>query len=171
MLSTTKCATTFVTSIVERMNVRQDILNQKKIMIIDDDQFSVLLSRMKLKKYVCDKNIIVVKESEKAIDFLEDQINGKTNSIPDLILLETMIENGKGWDFIIQFEELVKQTTHPIKLVILTCSQFFSDFKRSTQFAKVDGFLIKPLQMNQLITLFSDDEVESSTVLLNSFIV
>jgi len=153
------------------MSVRQDILSQKKIMIVDEDQFSVLLTRLKLKKYVDDENILVVKEVEKAINFLDNQIAGKTNLIPDLILLETMMEDGKGWDFITHYEELVKQTTHPIRLVILTASQFFSDFRRSTQFSRVNGFLIKPLQMDQLLTMFSDEEVESSAVLLNSFIV
>jgi len=153
------------------MSVRQDILNRKKIMIVDDDQFSILLTRLKLKKYVGEENIIIEKEVDKAIDFLDDQIKGKTNLIPDLILLETMMEEGKGWDFIMHYEELIKLTSHPIRLVILTSSQFFSDFRRSTQFSSVDGFLIKPLQLDQLITLFSDNEVESSAVLLNSFIV
>ena len=140
-------------------------------MIVDDDQFSILLTRLKLKKYVGEENIIIEKEVDKAIDFLDDQIKGKTNLIPDLILLETMMEEGKGWDFIMHYEELIKLTSHPIRLVILTSSQFFSDFRRSTQFSSVDGFLIKPLQLDQLITLFSDNEVESSAVLLNSFIV
>lgn len=153
------------------MNTRTDILNNKKIMVIDDDQFSVLLTKLKLKKYVGDENIIVLKEVDKAVEFLDDQIKGKTNEIPDVILLETMMEDGKGWDFILHFDEIVKHTNHPIRLIILTSSQFFSDFRRSTQFSRVSGFLIKPLQIDQFIRLFSDEEVESSTLLLNSFIV
>lgn len=151
--------------------VEQEKLNCKKIMIVDDDQFSTLLTRLKLKKYVGDHNIQVITKVDEAIEYLEDQINGKTESIPDLILLETMMEEGKGWDFIKYYEEIMKYTVNPVKFVILTSSQFFSDFRRSTSFGRVDGFLIKPLQMDQLIKLISEDEVEKSHVLLNSFIV
>jgi response regulator RpfG family c-di-GMP phosphodiesterase len=155
---------------VDCMNTKTDILNNKKIVVVDDDQFSVLLTKLKLKKYAGDDNVIAFKEVDGAIEFLDDQIKAKADDIPDVILLETMMEDGKGWDFILQFEEIVKHTNHPIRLIILTSSQFFSDFKRSTQYDRVSGFLIKPLQIDQFIRLFSDEEVESSTLLLNSFI-
>ncbi len=139
-------------------------------MVVDDDQFSTLLTRLKLKKYVGENNIQVISTIEKAIEYLEDQINGKTESVPDLILLETMMDEGKGWDFIKYYEEIMKYTDIQIKLVILTSSQFFSDFRRSTSFGRVDGFLIKPLQMDQLIKMISEEEIEKSQLLLNSFI-
>lgn len=150
--------------------VEQEKLNCKKIMVVDDDQFSTLLTRLKLKKYVGENNIQVISTIEKAIEYLEDQINGKTESVPDLILLETMMDEGKGWDFIKYYEEIMKYTDIQIKLVILTSSQFFSDFRRSTSFGRVDGFLIKPLQMDQLIKMISEEEIEKSQLLLNSFI-
>lgn len=139
-------------------------------MIVDDDQFSVLLTRLKLKKYVGEKNIQVFNTVGSAIEYLEDQINGKTDAFPDLILIETMMEDGKGWEFFMHFEEMAKVANFPVKLIVLTSSQFFSDFRRSTRFSIVNGFLIKPLQIDQLIRLISQDKAGRSEILLNSFI-
>jgi two-component SAPR family response regulator len=79
--------------------------------------------------------------------------------MPDLILLETAIEEAQGWDLVTFFEQWGKGTRHQAKLVILTSSQFFSDFRRSKQFDCVSGFLIKPLQIDLLVKLM-DSEVE-----------
>jgi CheY-like chemotaxis protein len=134
-------------------------LANKKILVVDDDQFSILLTQLKLRNY-CNQMDITVKNSvSTAIDYLEDTEKNNPAMMPDLILLETAIEEAQGWDLVTFFEQWGKGTRHQAKLVILTSSQFFSDFRRSKQFDCVSGFLIKPLQIDLLVKLM-DSEVE-----------
>jgi len=66
--------------------------------------------------------------------------------MPDLILMETTIEEAKGWDFIVQYFQKWGRVTHQfVKLVTLTSSQFFSDFYSDSHFVCVSVFFIKPL--------------------------
>ncbi len=156
------------------MTDKQSILNGKKILIIDDDQFSVLLTRLKLKKYTNNSNISVLNSFEKAVDFF-DELNEKDTAVmPDLILLETMIDDARGWDLILHFEEMTKHVSKPVKLVVLTSSQFFSDYRRAMQFDAISGFLIKTMQVKLLEDIFenSGDTLKSHQgMLLKSFIV
>lgn len=135
------------------MQTTNTILINKKILIIDDDQFSILLTKLKLRNYCNPFDIIVKNSVSDAIAYLEDTEKNEPAMMPDLILLETAIEEAQGWDFITHFELWGKGTRHQAKLVILTSSQFFSDFRRSTQTTSINGFLIKPLQTDLLIKL------------------
>jgi CheY-like chemotaxis protein len=148
-------------------------LINKKILIVDDDQFSILLTQLKLRNY-CNQVDITVKNSvSSVIDYLGDTEKNNAAMMPDLILLETAIEEAQGWDLVTFFEQWGKGTRHQAKLVILTSSQFFSDFRRSKQFTCVGGFLIKPLQMDLLIKLMDSEAeliIDESKVMANSLL-
>ncbi|MFP4469880.1 MAG: response regulator [Bacteroidales bacterium] len=155
------------------MTEQKSILNRKKIVIIDDDKFSVLLTRMKLRKYTDDFNINVLNSFSKAVEFFDELSEKSTAMMPDLILLETMIDDARGWDLILHFEEITKHVSKPVKLVVLTSSQFFSDYRRSKQFGSVNGFLIKPLQitlLEEVVNGGSGTHNMHENMLLNSFI-
>jgi len=133
-------------------SVNNKLVN-KKILIVDDDQFSILLTKLKLRNYSNQMDITVKNSVFGAIDYLEDTEKNNAAMMPDLILLETAIEEAQGWDLVTYFEQWGKGTRHQAKLVILTSSQFFSDFRRSKQFDCISGFLIKPLQVELLTKL------------------
>jgi len=133
-------------------SVNNKLVN-KKILIVDDDQFSILLTKLKLRNYSNQMDITVKNSVSGAIDYLEDTEKNNAAMMPDLILLETAIEEAQGWDLVTYFEQWGKGTRHQAKLVILTSSQFFSDFRRSKQFDCISGFLIKPLQVELLTKL------------------
>ena len=124
-------------------------------MIVDDDPFSVLLSEMKLKKYLIKENIIDFSDIKIALEFLEKQIIKESAMIPDLILLEVMMDDGKGWDFITQFDNImVKNGKFSVQLIIHTSSQLFSDYRRAAQYNSVKGFLMKPMQIRLLSDIY-----------------
>jgi len=133
-------------------SVNNKLVN-KKILIVDDDQFSILLTKLKLRNYSNQMDITVKNSVSGAIDYLEDTEKNNAAMMPYLILLETAIEEAQGWDLVTYFEQWGKGTRHQAKLVILTSSQFFSDFRRSKQFDCISGFLIKPLQVELLTKL------------------
>jgi len=84
------------------------------------------------------------------------------------------MNDNDGWGFISFFEEIKKSTDHPMQLVILTSSQFFSDFRRSQNHPSVTGFLMKPMKvemLNKLLNSSSNARNINGEVLINSFVV
>jgi len=129
----------------------------KHIMLIDDDPFSVLLSKMKLKKFIDERNISDYCNAQNALEFLGQHLGKKSAMIPDLILLEVMMNNGSGWNFIPQFSELIsKYGNSGIQLIVLTSSQFFSDYRRASKYDVVKGFLMKPFQLEMLLDVYQN---------------
>ncbi len=156
------------------MSAEINNITGKKILIIDDDQFSVLLTELKLKQFTKGGNIVSLNSVKDAVDYLGEVLTKSPAMVPDLILLETSMNDNEGWGFITNFEEIKKSTEHPTKLVVLTSSQFFSDFRRSQSHPLVAGFLMKPLKVEMLSKLLnssSNSKMINGEVLINSFVV
>jgi len=146
----------------------------KRIMIIDDDPFSVMLSKMKLKSVVEEKNIIEYYDTKDALEFLGQHLGKESAMIPNVILLEVMMDEAKGWDFIPQFSDLMTKSKTEIQLIILTSSQFFSDYRRASKFEMVKGFMMKPLKNEMLLEIYNNalnGKVSTENEIFQSFIV
>jgi two-component SAPR family response regulator len=156
------------------MNAELNTLKNKKVLIIDDDQFSVLLTELKLKQFTKRENIHSVSSVKDAADYLGEVIKKSPAMVPELILLETSMNENDGWGFISFFEEIKKSADRPMQLVILTSSQFFSDFRRSQSHPSVTGFMMKPMKvevLSKLLNSSSNANKISGEVLINSFVI
>jgi two-component SAPR family response regulator len=156
------------------MKAEQNQLNGKRVLIIDDDQFSVLLTELKLKQFTKGENINSVNSIKDAVDYLGEVLTKRPAVVPELILLETSMNDNDGWGFLSYFEEIKGSTNHSMNLVILTSSQFFSDFRRSQSQPSVTGFLMKPLKVEMLSKILnspSGAKTINGEVLINSFVV
>lgn len=147
----------------------------QKVMIIDDDPFSVMLSKMKLKKFVDEKNVFEFYDTQSALDLLGQNLGKEPVMIPDLILLEVMMNDATGWDFIPQFDDLMKKNNNTeIQLIVLTSSQFFSDYKRAQKYKSVKGFMMKPFRSEVLLEVYQNaiaGKAEVQNEVFQSFIV
>lgn len=156
-------------------------MNQKdqqlpeRIMVIDDDPFSLMLSKLKLRKVVDETNIIEFYDTDNALGYLEQHLGKDSAMIPDIILLEVMMNDANGWDFIPQFSDLMaKNTGTEIQLVVLTSSQFFSDYRRALKFEAVKGFMMKPIRTDLLLDIYAnaiEGKAYAGNALFQSFIV
>ncbi len=146
----------------------------KRIMLIDDDPFSVMLSKMKLKSVVEEQDIIEYYDTNDALEFLGQHLGKESAMIPNLILLEVMMDEAKGWDFIPQFSDLIVKSKTKIQLIILTSSQFFSDYRKALKFEMVKGFMMKPLKNEMLLEIYNNalcGKVNAGNKIFESFIV
>lgn len=147
----------------------------KNVMIIDDDPFSVLLCKLKLNKVTEEKYITSFYDIQSALKQLSEQKAKNTAVIPDLILLEVLMNNSSGWDFIKQYEQmLLNGEIYQSQLVLLTSSQFFSDYRKASGMKSVNGFMMKPLQISTLLDIYRnvyEGRDTSENYLLNSFLV
>ena len=144
-------------------------------MVIDDDPFSLMLSKLKLRKVVNENNIIEFYDTDNALGYLEQHLGKESAMIPEIILLEVMMNDASGWDFIPQFGDLMaKNKGTEIQLVVLTSSQFFSDYRRALKFESVKGFMMKPIRTDVLIDIYAnavEGNVYEGNALFQSFIV
>lgn len=146
----------------------------KRIMIIDDDPFSVMLSKMKLRTVVEENGVIEYYDTKDALEFLGQHLGKESAMIPDIILLEVMMDEAKGWDFIPKFSDLMKKSKTEIQLIILTSSQFFSDYRKASKFDLVKGFMMKPLKNDMLLEIYRNTQsgkVSAGNEVFQSFIV
>jgi CheY-like chemotaxis protein len=147
----------------------------QRIMIIDDDPFSVMLSKIKLRKIVDEDGIIEFHDTQSALEYLVQHLGKNTAMVPDLILLEVMMNDASGWDFITHFNELTsKYEGNQMQLVVLTSSQFFSDYRRASGYDTVKGFMMKPFQTDLLLEVYQNaasGKVYSGNEVFQTFIV
>lgn len=147
----------------------------ERIMLIDDDPFSMMLSKMKLKKIVEEQNIVDFYRIENALEYLDQHLGKESAMIPDLILLEVMMNDANGWDFIPGFSDLLtKYNSFEIQLVVLTSSQFFSDYRRAAKSKDVKGFIMKPIRTDLLLEIYAkarQGQTYDGNALFQSFLV
>lgn len=123
-----------------------DTLNPGKIFIIDDDRLTILVSERILLNYDASLNISSFLSGREALDYFTKNILPE-NSI---ILLDINMPDYSGWDFLDDYS-LLPFTT---KIFMFTSSIDIKDLEKSKTYAKVKGFISKPLtdeKIRQLI--------------------
>ena len=111
----------------------------KKILVVDDSETSLFLIQS-----IFDENehidFILETDGQKALEIL-------TQNKPDLVLLDLMMPDFNGFDFL----EKAKQDpqTREIPIVALTALQDVESEKRATELGAVD-YIKKPIDINEL---------------------
>lgn len=156
------------------MNFENNLLPER-IMVIDDDPFSLMLTKMKLRKVVNEENVIEFLDIDNALGYLGQHLGKESAMIPDIILLEVMMNDANGWDFIPKFSDLMaKNKRSEIQLVVLTSSQFFSDYRKASKYDAVKGFMMKPIRRDVLLDIYANavqGKTYAGNALFESFIV
>ncbi len=119
------------------------------ILLVDDDMSTNFLHKILLNKKRIAKNIVNLNNGMDTIDYLKNS----SKEIPDAILLDLNMPVIDGWEFldILEKENLVKN--NDCKIIILTASQNPDHFEKSKKYSMVSGFLNKPLDIDELVSL------------------
>lgn len=109
----------------------------EKIILIDDDRITNILSTRMLSKYAPDLAVEVFEDIDSGI--------AHVSSLPDpenyLILLDLNFPEKSGWDFL----EAYKNISEHCNIVVLTSSIDESDRQRALSYCSVRKFMSKPL--------------------------
>ena len=111
----------------------------KKIMIVDDVEISNFIMKKMISKVSSNYDIYDYTLPEQALTDIE-KIN------PDIIFLDLNMPVINGWEFLLRMTEMNVYNT----VYILTSSTSELDFQQSKSYNNVNGFLIKPLDINTL---------------------
>ncbi len=115
------------------------------ILLVDDDSINNFVNKELLSQVYPDANIKAFENPIFALNFL---VESKGDSL-DLILLDLNMPFLTGW----QFLEKLEENKLNYRVVILTSSINPLEKQKAEDNKLIEGFLIKPIEMNKLVEL------------------
>lgn len=124
--------------------------------IIDDDKIYVnLIKKIIETKKLCD-NLLIFNDGKQSIDYFEALLsNLSEDKIPDVIFLDLNMPVMDGWGFIERFTKIKNKFGKVITVYIVSSSINPNDLDRAKTFSSVEDYLIKPVRIDDLVSIFN----------------
>lgn len=123
------------------------------ILLVEDSDDDVLLTRLALRRARIPNPLVVVRDVEEAISYLEgtgNYVNRDEFPLPALVLLDISLTDGTG------FTLLRWVRSHPglrqLRIVMLTCSNEHSDIDDAYSLG-CNSYVVKPLKFSDYVEL------------------
>ncbi|GGG41037.1 hypothetical protein GCM10011414_08170 [Croceivirga lutea] len=121
----------------------------KTICIIEDDLVSQFASRYSINQYSNQTyEVIVCNNAEEALELFTDYLE-EEYPIPDIILLDLVMGDMDGWEFLDHLEVLLKNRPKP-KIYILSAFSKIKDREQAKAHPLIEGYFDKPLTRSSL---------------------
>lgn len=126
------------------------------VFLIDDNEIDLFIHEQFLK---VEGLLLDVKKFTYAGDALTYLLECNKDQYPNLILLDIQMPLMNGFDFLDKFKELNNDIQEQINIVMVSSSLDFGDITRASANSNVVGFLSKPLNIKELITLLEANQI------------
>ena len=125
------------------------MLSENEFLIIEDHNIDLQIAKIKIQQKYPKVNFVKACNGQEAIELIQHRIDYGIN-LPGIILLDLYMPILNGYEFLDVFIKIFPKYLTKPKIVILTSSVNPLDKKLSVNYNIIDGFLIKPLDLNQL---------------------
>ena len=124
------------------------------VLLIDDDEPTNYLSRMKMENANCANHIQIASSGQEALNYLTNSerfaCSDSSFPCPDLIFLDINMPAMNGWEFLEKYAILEKEHKGNIVMVMLSTSLNPDDRSKATGMSHISGFESKPLTAQKL---------------------
>jgi CheY-like chemotaxis protein len=128
-------------------------MNLPIVFLVDDDDIFVYAMKRLMGMKGLAKEIISCGSIAEAISYLKDHA-GEQSEIPDIVLCDINLSDGRGWDFLNQYSQLKSQLAKTPKVYMLSSSVIQDDRIRAERNEDVLKYFSKPLSKEDFETIF-----------------
>lgn len=121
---------------------------KKSFLVIDDSYIDRLVAGMLIKRTFNVPEVHEVNGGKSALEWLTTQASANANQL--IILLDIMMPQMDGFQFLDQFDKLDQSLKDRAIIVMLSSTLDHEDMKRAKQHPYVKKLLSKPLSANEL---------------------
>jgi CheY-like chemotaxis protein len=134
-----------------------------KVLCIDDDQITLVLCELVIKKAGFAKEVITAKNGKEGLAYFSNffsKNNKEDKSPPQIIFLDLNMPVMNGWDFLEDYLMKYADRLPSTKVVIISSTVNPEDFSRANQYENmVIDFINKPLTTEGLQDLMENEHL------------
>ena len=131
-------------------------MTKKIIWVIDDDTIYQIIVNKIIQRSEMFSAVSSFKNGRIAIDALQETLD-KDTALPDIILLDINMPIMDGWEFMEEMALMKSKFNKQITVYIVSSSISIEDKNRSKTYADILGYLSKPVTINDLVLITSND--------------
>ncbi len=128
------------------------ILYTMKVLMIDDNELDLLISRKLISKQISTLKFTEFTNAVQALSYLQSVEKNEF----DIILLDLNMPEMNGWDFLEVYKNLPDNSA---SVYILTSSLDTKDKLRSKEYEVVKGYFYKPLKSNYISEIINSQQL------------
>ena len=122
----------------------------KKLVVVDDDEIFVFLTKKTIERTNLVETIKVFGNGLEALNFLRENIDD-FEALPEIILLDLSMPIMDGWQFLEEFVKLNPRVGKKITIYVCTSSISPDDLNKAKNINAVSDYIIKPVSKEKLI--------------------
>lgn len=134
-----------------------------KVLCIDDDQITLVLCDMVIKKAGFAKEVLTAKNGKEGLAWFSEYFSKNNKSEkqepPQLIFLDLNMPVMNGWDFLEDYLMKYSDRLPDTKVVIISSTVNPEDFSRANRYEIVIDFINKPLTTEGLEDLMQNEQL------------
>jgi CheY-like chemotaxis protein len=135
-------------------------MTKKAIWVIDDDAIYQIIVNKIIQRSEMFSTITSFKNGKEAIDVLQEIVHNTADesvSLPDIILLDINMPIMDGWEFMEKMGLIKSKFSKDITVYIVSSSIATEDKNKSKTYSDILGYLSKPVTINDLTLIASND--------------
>jgi CheY-like chemotaxis protein len=124
----------------------------KKVLLVDDSEAINVMNSYFFRKCSSDLEIVVARNGKEALAVLEHPDH---SILPDLVILDLKMPVLDGLEVLEYLNSVEFDFQGSLKIILLSTSMNPDDAKQIEKYPFVINYLVKPLSMNQVVSIVS----------------